>query len=235
MRQTRETIPFLTVRIIPSVDRSRGRGVEGWNILADNRRRNSEIASMNNTCAGYRLDIKACMTIKKNYQQLGIPRGSVLFSLLAYLLLTPTIAMADPQLSINMVAEKEITVVEDGAEVIRRVPTLEIESGATLYFTLKIVNSGDEAATNVVVDNPVPDETRYVEGSAGGVRTTVTFSIDNGGKYAIADDLMYEFTKFNGEKEMRQAQPEMYTDIRWVVEDIPPGADGDLYFQVTVD
>ena len=190
---------------------------------------------MNITCAAYRTDNEACVTMEKNQQQQGLAKGLFLFSLLTYLLLTPAIALADPQLSIKMVAEKEIKVIEDGEEVTRRVPTLEIDSGATLFFTLRIENSGDEIATNVVVDNPIPEDTQYVAGTAGGERTTVTFSIDNGEKYAAADELMYEFTKFNGEKEMRKARPDMYTDIRWVVEDIPPGSDGDLFFQVKVN
>jgi uncharacterized repeat protein (TIGR01451 family) len=189
---------------------------------------------MNNTFARSRIKSNACVATEQD-QPRELGRRSTLFSTLAYLMLAPAFVLADPQLSINMTAEKEITVIEDGREVTRRVPTLEIESGATLFFTLKIANSGDEPATNVVVDNPIPDDTRYVEGSAGGANTIVTFSIDSGESYASADELKYEFTKFNGEKEMRKARPDMYTDIRWIVEDIPPGEGGDLFFQVKVD
>lgn len=157
-----------------------------------------------------------------------------MFAYLA-LLITPVLAVADPDLKINMVAEREITVIEDGQEVTRRVPTLEIESGAVLYFTLRIVNEGDETATNVVVDNPIPEETTYVDGSAGGPNSEIMFSIDNGESYGKSDELMYEFTRFSGDKEMRKARPEMYTDIRWVVQDVPPGATGELFFQVEVE
>lgn len=163
-----------------------------------------------------------------------IDRKGKLLTLLA-LILSPVVAMADPDLQIQMVAEREITVVENGEEIKRRVPTLEIDSGAVLYFTLKVTNQGDEVATNVVVDNPIPEETVYVEGSAGGERSEVLFSIDNGENWAVADELTYEFTRFNGEKEIRKARPEMYTDIRWVVEDVPAGTEGDLFFQVKVN
>lgn len=151
------------------------------------------------------------------------------------LIAAPVMALADPDLSIQMVAEREITVVENGEEITRRVPTLEIESGAKLYFTLQIQNEGDEAATNVVVDNPIPEATTYVDGSAGGASTRVMFSIDNGETYASADELTYEFTTFSGETETRRARPEMYTDVRWVMESVPPGSEGELYFQVTVE
>lgn len=154
---------------------------------------------------------------------------------LVALVLAPALALAAPELKIQMAAEKEIVVVEDGQEVKRRVPTLEIESGAVLYFTLKIVNEGDEVATNVVVDNPIPDETVYVEGSAGGLNSRIQFSIDNGENFALADDLTYEFTTFNGDRQERKAQPDMYTNVRWVVADVPPGAEEELFFQVKVN
>ncbi len=114
-------------------------------------------------------------------------------------------------------------------------PTLEIESGATLYFTLLIKNDGDEAATNVVVDNPIPDETIYVEGSAGGQNSIIEFSIDNTETFALADELTYEFTTFNGDTQQRKARPDMYTNVRWVVEDVSPGAAEELFFQVKVN
>lgn len=158
-----------------------------------------------------------------------------MLSLLAYLMLTPAIALADPDLKIQMVAERQITVIEDGQEVVKRVPTLEIETGAVLYFTLRIVNEGDDPAFNVVVDNPIPEDTLYVADSAGGVNSTIQFSIDNGTSYAAADELTYEFTRFSGEKETRKARPEMYTDVRWVVENVGAGEQGELFFQVKVN
>lgn len=161
--------------------------------------------------------------------------GKKVLSLLAYLMLTPAIALADPDLKIQMVAERQITVIEDGQEVVKRVPTLEIETGAVLYFTLRIVNEGDDPAFNVVVDNPTPEDTLYVADSAGGVNSTIQFSIDNGTSYAAADELTYEFTRFSGEKETRKARPEMYTDVRWVVENVGAGEQGELFFQVKVN
>lgn len=150
------------------------------------------------------------------------------------LLVAPALAVADPDLRIQMSAEKEIVVIENGEEVTRRVPTLEIEPGANLFFTLRISNQGDEPATNVIVDNPIPDETIYVEGSAGGDNSQVLFSVD-GENFASADALQYEFRTFSGDSEMRRARPEMYTNVRWVVETVPPGAEEELFFQVKVN
>lgn len=165
----------------------------------------------------------------------GSPGGVAKLLALLTMIISPVFAAADPNLRIQMVAEKEIVVVEDGQEVTRRVPTLEIESGSDLYFTLKIVNDGDEVATNVVVDNPIPEDTLYVPGSAGGNSAQVLFSIDDGQTFGEPEELRYEFTTFSGETETRRASPEQYTDIRWVVSDIPPGQDEELFFKVKVN
>ncbi len=157
-----------------------------------------------------------------------------MFSLVA-LIMTPVLALAAPDLKIQMAAEKEVVVIENGKEVRKRVPTLEIEPGSILYFTLRIVNEGDENATNVIVDNPIPEETVYVEGSAGGEHSIVQFSIDNGETFATADELTYEFTSFSGDKQLRKAKPDMYTNVRWVVEDVEPGSQEELFFQVKVN
>jgi len=162
-------------------------------------------------------------------------RGALQVLSLLALVASPVAAMAEPNLKIQMVAEKEIVVVEDGKQVRKRVPTLEIESGAVLYFTLRIANEGDELATNVVVDNPIPEETHYLEGTAGGAKSEVLFSIDDGQSFSRPEDLVYEFTRFNGEKERRKAKADMYTNVRWVVEDVPPGGQEELFFQVKVN
>ncbi len=191
--------------------------------------------------AGYLLEIVKKTEVSKTKEPSGkvqikvIARGLKKVLSLMALIITPALALAAPDLKIQMAAEKEIVVIEEGREVTRRVPTLEIESGSTLFFTLRISNEGDENATNVVVDNPIPEETIYVDGSAGGENTRIQFSIDNGESFAVADELVYQFTTFNGEKQERKAKPEMYTNVRWVVEDVQPGAREELFFQVKVN
>lgn len=69
--------------------------------------------------------------------------------------------MASPEVKIRSIVEQEIKVIEHGRKVTRfvQVPSGAVGSGIKLFFTLTIVNEGDEVAINVVVDNPIPPGT----------------------------------------------------------------------------
>jgi len=130
--------------------------------------------------------------------------------------------MAGPDVKIRSMVEKEITVIENGQEVTKLVPVPfeAIDKGTKLYFTLKITNEGDEVATNVVVDNPIPPETVYGISSATGETGVVTCSIDGG-------------VSFHSENE-QQFTLGQCTDIRWVIDEMLPGSNCKLGFQVFV-
>ena len=105
---------------------------------------------------------------------MGIRIPVVLMTLLALLLATG--ASAKSQLSISMQAEKEVTIDKET----KRVKADKVEPGVVIFYTLSYVNSGDEAATNAVLDDPIPKGTVYLAGSAYGEGAEVTFSIDGG-------------------------------------------------------
>lgn len=162
-------------------------------------------------------------------------RFKVLLTLaLGVLLAFPAAALAKPQVSIAMTAEKEIVVKEDGKEVIRRIPAGEITPGEIIIYTLRYANAGDEPATSVAVNNPVPEGTAYVEGSATAGDSRLTFSIDGGKTFAAAAQLTYQVPQANGGVETRLAPAEMYTHIRWNIPEIPAGSQGVLGFRVRV-
>jgi len=131
--------------------------------------------------------------------------------------------MPGPDIKIQSIVEKEITVTEQGQIVTKlaHVPAGKIDSGVRLCFTLTITNQGDDVATNVVVDNPIPPGTFYVIGSATGEKSVVTCSIDDG-------------VSFRAESQLRQATASMFTDVQWLVEDLRPGTSCKLGFQVIV-
>ena len=130
--------------------------------------------------------------------------------------------MAGPDVKIRSMVEKEITVIENGQKVTKHVPIQSggIASSLKLYFSLTITNEGDEVATNVAVDNPIPPETVYAIGSATGEKGVVSCSVDNG-------------VSFHSENE-KLFNPGQCTDIRWVIDDMPPGSSCKLGFQVFV-
>jgi len=61
-----------------------------------------------------------------------------------------------------MKAEKEVTV----NNVKKMVAAKAIDPGDVIFYTLSYVNSGDDVATNAVMDDPIPKGTVYLAGSA---------------------------------------------------------------------
>ena len=150
------------------------------------------------------------------------------------LMLLPMDAHAKPQVTVAMTAEKEITVVEDGKTVVKRVTADTVESGQVIFYTLTVNNAGDEKATNVVLNNPVPEGTVYVANSAFGKDTKIVFSADGGQHYDVPPRLTVQIKKADVSVEKRIATPEEYTQIRWTITEVTPGGNLKLGYQVTV-
>jgi uncharacterized repeat protein (TIGR01451 family) len=157
-------------------------------------------------------------------------------SLLAFLaaLFLPMAALAKPLVSVSITAEKEVTVVKNGQKVTKKVTATKIDPGDVIFYTLNYINSGDEAATGVVLDDPIPLGTVYLPGSAYGIGAEITFSIDSGKMFKKASLLTYEIQLPNGKTEKRVASPEEYTSVRWVIDKVDAGAKGTAGFQVRI-
>jgi len=153
--------------------------------------------------------------------------------ILATALLLPAAALAAPQVELSIDAQKEVTVTENGEDVVKRVPAAEAAPGETVIFTITYANTGDEAATNVVVSDPVPEGTAYVPGSATEIGQ-LTFSVDGGESFKKPSLLTYEVTAEDGTIEKRAASPEEYTHVRWQIPEIPAGEQGQVSFRVEV-
>lgn len=158
---------------------------------------------------------------------------NLIVTALAAVLLFPAVALAKPQVKIGITAEKEVSVTENGKTVTKRMPATEAAPGETIVYTLKVANTGDETATNVVVNDPIPEGTAYVTGSATDAQDA-TFSIDGGKTFDKPSLLTYEVTNPDGAKEKRTASPDQYTHIRWQLPQVAAGANEELSFQVKV-
>jgi uncharacterized repeat protein (TIGR01451 family) len=125
---------------------------------------------------------------------------------------------------VQTVAEQEQTVVlEDGREERRLVPVTKVVPGDEVVYTIVFTNVGEEPADAVRITNPIPREMRYVEGTAFGPGTRVTYSVDGGQTYAEADAL----TVVADDGAARPARVEDYTHIRWELgAPLDPGAKG---------
>ncbi len=145
------------------------------------------------------------------------------------MLLLPAYAMAAPEVTIDITAEKIVMVEKDGKKVEKRVPAEVAVSGDVILYTLNFENKGGEAAKDVKLIDPIPDGTSYINGSAFGLGSEVTFSIDQGKTYKKAILLTYEV---DGKK--RIASPEKYSHIRWLLKSLDAGKSGTAGFRTQV-
>lgn len=152
-------------------------------------------------------------------------------SIAAIIFFIPALVVAAPQVELKQIVEKEIVVVENNIEVTKRELASEIQPGSTLFYTMTYTNSGDEVATQVVIDSPVPVGTTYVLGSAIGDGTEVLVKLSKNTEYV--SEANAKVTLKGGDE-----APVVASDIsalRWIVADIPPVTTGKVTFQVEVN
>lgn len=160
---------------------------------------------------------------------------SMKITLVLSLLLVPFLAFAAPQVSIDLKAEVEKEVKEGEKMVKKRVDATEVLPGSEVFYTLTYKNSGDEAAKDVEVKNRVPENTIYVLDSAYGEGADIQFSVDKGVTYKKPSLLVYEVKGEKGKIEKKMISPEKYTDVLWVIKEIPAGKSGSVGFRVRVN
>ncbi len=154
-------------------------------------------------------------------------------------LLLSVTAFAAPQVSMEVIAEKEIVEVDKkGKKVTKRVVAEDTVPGDVLFYTIRYKNTGDEAATNITVNNPIPQGTTYRAKSAWGQEGEIFFSIDEKADNQVfkkASQLSYQITDKDGKAEKKVASPEQYRSIRWVIAEIPENGKGEVGFSVVVN
>jgi len=104
----------------------------------------------------------------------------------------------------------------------------KVAPGEVVIFTNRYVNKGKQAATGVVIINPVPEHMSYVDKSAEGKGTKIDYSIDGGKRYAAPEKLQVK----GKDGKIRPALAGDYTHIRWTVSSpLAPGAGGSVSFR----
>ena len=121
---------------------------------------------------------------------------------------------------------------ENGVEQTRMTDATRVVPGEEIFFTVTYTNRGEEAVEKVTITNPVPDNMDYVDGSATGDNTTITFSVDGGNSFDAPQNLAVN----DAEGSQRPAAAVDYTHIRWVVgSDVAPGVSGVVQFSAVVE
>lgn len=119
---------------------------------------------------------------------------------------------ADAGIRIASIAETEIEIVAgDGRKQVKRAPLDRAIPGTEVIFTNRFENLTGKPAQDLVIDNPIPQETGYKAGSAFGKDTQITFSADGGKSFELAAKLLVK----GADGRPRVALPSEYTHIRW--------------------
>lgn len=111
------------------------------------------------------------------------------------------------------------------------VPVTKVLPGDEVTYTITFKNVGGEPVENVTVTNPVPEHMSYLDGSAFGPGTAITFSVDGGHSFAPAGTLAVALA----DGSTRPAAASDYTHIRWTyVRPAEPGELGIARFKAVV-
>ena len=135
-------------------------------------------------------------------------------------------------LEINTVAEKEEAYVENGEQKTRLVAVDLVVPGDQVVYTIWYENTGDQPADNVVINDAIPAEMEYQQGSAFGSGADVLFSADGGQTFGSPDQL----TAMGEDGAARPANPSDYTHVRFSLRNpVPPGTRGFVRFRAKVE
>jgi uncharacterized repeat protein (TIGR01451 family) len=119
------------------------------------------------------------------------------------------IASAEVTLT-NTVFEVVTITTEDGSKQDQWQQPDKLLPGERVGYQIEVNNKGTEPAANIVIANPIPDHTVYVQDSAKGLNTNIEFSVNNGKTFAQPAQLFVE-----KEGKRVQASAEDFTQVRW--------------------
>ena len=136
------------------------------------------------------------------------------------------------QIELKTVAEVEVTETDNqGKKLVKRSSPKTVVPGTEVIYTITAKNTGAEAADNIVVTNPVPEHTEYIDGSAFGAGTKITFSVDGGKSFDQAKSLTVKDAK----GKPRPAKADDYTHVRWTFQfDLQPGQEAPVWYRTRV-
>jgi uncharacterized repeat protein (TIGR01451 family) len=142
----------------------------------------------------------------------------------------PTHTAEPGAIKISSIAEKETEVIDkNGNKTSKRTRVDTAVPGDEIIYTTTFENISTKPASNIVITNPIPNDTTYM--SATGVNTEITFSIDGNNQYATPDKLIVTTKEGN----TRPAVPSDYTHLRWVyIDELGVGKASQVSFRAVI-
>jgi len=138
----------------------------------------------------------------------------------------------DGSIKVTSVAQIEVEIVgKDGKKTFKRTPVTKAVPGTEVIYTNTFENIGEKAASDIVINNPVPKATEYKAGSAFGKDCEILFSADGGKTFGHAEEL--KITGADGKE--RTALAKEYTHIRWTYKgQLAAGKSGAVGFRTVI-
>ncbi len=155
--------------------------------------------------------------------------GAVNFVLGILISVVATSAVAQVEMA-NSVAKVETYVDEQGVAQRRLVDADSVVPGDELRYTISFTNAGEGEvdAGSIVITNPVPQSTEYIDGTAFGSGTEILFSADQGVTFGSGSKLK---VLKQGAEQIASARE--YTTIQWQFGSaLGPGETGQVSFNV---
>jgi uncharacterized repeat protein (TIGR01451 family) len=114
-------------------------------------------------------------------------------------------------ITLKAIAEVELRAVENGREIPKLAPADRVVSGDWVIYTLEVRNTASTTVRAPTVTYPVPAHMSYVADSAVGPATDVSFSVDGGRSFDVAENLKIQ----DADGQLHPAGAADYTHIRW--------------------
>jgi uncharacterized repeat protein (TIGR01451 family) len=134
-------------------------------------------------------------------------------------------------IKVTSIAEIEVHVFKNGKKEIKRSSPDQAVPGTEVIFTNTFENVGGKTASDIVINNPIPDNTEYKANSAFGKDCTIYFSVDGGKTFGVAENLKVK----GADGKEYPALPRQYSHIRWTYKgQLASGKFGEVGFHAVI-
>ena len=155
------------------------------------------------------------------------------FSLIVFMTMLSNNAFAEGEKIVltNQVLKQVIKKDKDGNVTYDYIEPKTAVPGDVMMYTITFENKGNDSAEGIVINDPIPNNSKYRINSAIGKNTKISFSIDGGKTFGNPEELV---VKDKNGKEWK-AKPESYTHIRWVYnKPLMPGEKSEVTFKTQI-
>jgi uncharacterized repeat protein (TIGR01451 family) len=114
----------------------------------------------------------------------------------------------------------------DGTVTKKLVPAAHAAPGDEVIYEIAYRNDGKETATDIAIDNPLPDEVTFVSAPL----PPSAVSVDGGKRFGP----LAQLTVVEADGQTRPARAADITNLRWIVPSLAGGGSGKVTFRVRV-